>query len=169
MEYLTNIFQALLNNWQQAITGGIIVACAVIFLMGVAKRFLDKTLLVNYPYLRKAVLAFGSLLLTFPMTAIYFVADKISFKYYWIGCGLMCIGVILTYWAYEHTALRKFIHLIGEKTVGKYWAIFLAAYVEHKGNKDTTKQLAMTTAELGEVVKREFKKQIKEDNDLKGL
>lgn len=166
---MTNVIQALLNNWQQAVTGGIIVACAVIFLMGVAKRFLDKTPLVKYPYLRKAVLAFGSLLLTFPMTAIYFLADKISFTYYWYGCALMCVGTIVTYWFYENTALRKVIHLIGEKTVGKYWAIFLAAYTEHKSNKDTTNQLAMTTAELGEVVKKELKNFSKEDNDLKGL
>ena len=166
---MTNVIQALLNNWQQAVTGGIIVSCAVIFIMGCLKRLLDKTPLKNYPYARKAVLAFGSLLLTFPLTAIYFLADKISFDYYWVGCVLMCVGTIVTYWLYENTALRKVIHAVGAKTVGKYWAIFCEAYVEHKSNKDTTNQLAMTTAELGEVVKREFKKQIKEDNDLKGL
>lgn len=169
MEYLTNIFQALLNNWQQAITGGIIVACAVIFLMGTLKRFLDKTPLNKYPYLRKAVLSFGSLILTFPITAIYFVADKISFDYYWIGCAFTCVGTIVTYWLYENTACRKLIHAIGAKTVGKYWTIFYEAYTEHKSQKDTSIKLAMTTAELGEVVKKEIKKQIKEDNDLKGL
>lgn len=169
MEYLSNIFQTLLMNWQQALTGGIIVSCAVIFLMGMLKRFLDKTPLSKYPYLRKAVLAFGSLLLTFPITAIYFVADKISFDYYWVGCACMCVGTIVTYWLYENTALRKAIHVVGAKTVGKYWAIFYEAYVEHQNNKDTSVKLAMTTAELGEVVKKEIKKHAKEDNDLKGL
>jgi hypothetical protein len=166
---MTNVIQALLNNWQQAVTGGIIVSCAVIFIMGCLKRFLDKTPLKNYPYARKAVLAFGSLLLTFPMTALYFVADKIPFDYYWYGCALMCVGTIVTYWLYENTALRKAIHAVGAKTVGKYWGIFYEAYVEHKTNKDTSNRLAMTTAELGEVVKKELKKHVKEDNDLKGL
>lgn len=169
MEYVMNILQTLFLNWQQALTGGIIVVCAVIFLMGVLKRFLDKTPLSKYPYLRKAVLAFGSLFMTFPITAIYFVSDKISFDYYWIGCAFTCVGTIVGYWFYENTAMRKVIHAIGAKTVGKYWTIFYEAYMEHKSNKDTSYKLAMTTAELSEVVKTEIKKQVKEDNDLKGL
>lgn len=166
---MTNVIQALLNNWQQAVTGGIIVCCAVIFIMGCLKRLLDKTPICNCPYLRKAILGFGSLLMTLPMTALYFVADRISFDYYWYGCALMCVGTIVTYWFYENTAFRKLIHAVGERTVGKYWAILLAAYTEHKSNKDTTNQLAMTTAELGEVVKKELKNFSKEDTDLKGL
>lgn len=169
MQNVMNVLQALFLNWQEALTGGVIVSCAVIFLMGVIKKLLDKTALANYKNARKAVLAFGSLLLTFPITAIYFLADGISFNYYWYGCILTCLSTVFTYWLYENTSLRTAIHAVGAKTVGKYWSIFYAAYVDHKNGKELTNQLAMTTAELSEVVKTEIKKQVKEDNDLKGL
>lgn len=169
MENVMNILHTLFLNWQEALTGGVIVSCAVIFLMGVLKKMLDKTALANHKNVRKTILAFGSLAMTFPVTAIYFFGKGISFNYYWYGCILCCMSTVFTYWAYENTNFRELIHKIGAKTVGKYWSIFYEAYVEHKNNKDTSTQLAMTTAELSEVVKTEIKKQIKEDNDLKGL
>jgi hypothetical protein len=78
METLTLIFHILMANWQRAITGGIIVACAVIFIMGILKKALLGK--ITNKLLRKVVLSFASLVLTFPATALYFVGDNISFE-----------------------------------------------------------------------------------------
>lgn len=167
METLAFVFHILMANWQRAITGGIIVACAVIFIMGILKKVvLGK---IKNKLLRKVVLAFSSLALTFPATALYFVGDNISFRWYWYACALMCVLTIITYWLYENTGLRDLIALIGQKTVGKYATVLVAALAVAAENNDTKNKLTMTTEQLKDEVKKELKKQVKEDNELKGL
>lgn len=167
METIELIFRILMEQWQRAATGGIIVACAVIFIMGIVKKAaLGK---IKNKLLRKVVLSFTSLALTFPVTALYFVGDGISFEWYWYGCALMCVLTIITYWLYENTGLRNLIALIGQNTVGKYITVLLAAVVSAKDDNDTKNKLTMTTDELQHEVKNVLKKQIKEDNQLKGL
>ena len=167
METLELIFHILMANWQRAITGGIIVACAVIFIMGILKKALLGK--ITNKLLRKVVLSFASLILTFPATALYFVGDNISFRWYWYGCALMCVLTILTYWLYENTGLRDLITLIGRNTVGKYATVLIAALAAGKGNADTKSQLTKTTEALKDEVKKELKKTVKEDYELKGL
>lgn len=167
METLTFIFHILMANWQRAITGGIIVACAVIFIMGILKKALLGK--ITNKLLRKVVLSFASLVLTFPATALYFVGDNISFEWYWYACALTCALTVLVYWLYENTGLRDLIALIGRNTVGKYATVLIAAFTAGKGNDDTKNQLTKTTEELKDEVKKELKKQVKEDYQLKGL
>lgn len=167
METIAFTFHILMANWQRAITGGIIVACAIIFLMGILKKAcLGK---IKNKLLRKVVLSFASLVMTFPATAIYFVGDNISFRWYWYACALMCALTILMYWLYENTGLRDLIALIGRNTVGKYAAVLLASYAASHELDTTKNQLTKTTEELKDEVKHELKKQVKEDYELKGL
>ena len=169
MEYAYQIIQILFLNWQKALMGGVIVPCTVIFLMGILKRLLDNTQLFANKNVRKAFLSFVSLALTFPITAFYFLADGISFDYYWVGCILTCLATIVTYWLYENTCFRNLIHTIGATTVGKYWEAIKVIICEKKKEKALSHSLAMPTEELKDVVKKEIKKYVKEDTDLKGL
>lgn len=167
METLALAFQILLMNWQQALTGGIIVACAVIFLFGILKKaWLGK---IKNKRLRKVALAFGSLVMVFPLTAIYFALDNISFTWYWYGCALMCGLTIVTYWLYENTALRDFISWVGSRTVNKYAPLLFSAWLVSASDEETNNKLRKATEELKDEVKKELKKQTKEDNELKGL
>lgn len=167
MNYLGTQIIALLANWQQALTGGIILACSIIVLMGILKKLaLGK---IKNKLLRKVVLSFSSVVLVFPMTALYFISDSISFDYYWVGSALIAVMTVITYWLYENTGCRNLIDLIGNKTLGKWFEAIREAYINKKGNKELENSLAMTTDELKEEIKKEIRNQVKEDNDLLGI
>lgn len=159
--------KVLLHNWHRAAMGGIIVACSVIFLMGILKKFVFNR--VQNKLARKILLSFCSVVLTFPVTALYFVSDNINFQWYWWGCLLTSILTILTYWLYENTGLRNVIGVIGELTVNKWVRVIYVAFMNKLENTALKNQLAMTTAELKEEVRKEIHNTIKEDKDLKGL
>lgn len=157
----------LFLNWHRAVLGGIIVACSVIFLMGILKKIVFNR--VQHKLARKVLLSFFSVVLVMPITAIYFVTDNISFTWYWWGCLLTAMLTILTYWLYENTGLRNVIGLVGELTVNKWVKVIYVAFMNKMDNAALKNQLAMTTAELKEEVRKEIHNTIKEDKDLKGL
>ncbi len=159
--------KVLLANWHRAAMGGIIVACSVIFLMGVLKKFVFNK--VQNKLARKVLLAFGSVVMTFPITALYFVTDSINFRWYWYGCAMTALLTIVTYWLYENTGLRNLIGVIGELTVNKWLKVIYVAFMNKAENTALKNQLAMTTAELKEEVRKEIHSKVKEDDDLKGL
>lgn len=170
MDIIT-VFNAMISNWQDVLTGGVILTCAIIFLMGILKSaVLGK---ITNKLVRKIVLAFTSLILVFPSTALYFVTDSINFDYYWYACALVGVATILTYWFYENTGFRNLIHLIGEKTVGKYFAILQAAALSDQSNDVTKAQLITVNSELKQTVKEEVAQELAnhkpKDNDLSGL
>lgn len=167
METLSFVFRILMANWQRAITGGIIVACAVIFIMGILKKACFGK--IKNKLLRKVVLSFAPIIMAFPTTALYFVSDNIPFQWYWYACALISVLTILMYWLYENTGLRDLITLIGCKTVDKYATVLLAAFVTAKGIDETKNQLTMNTEQLKDEVKKELKNQYKEDPDLKNI
>jgi peptidoglycan/LPS O-acetylase OafA/YrhL len=157
----------LFLNWHRALMGGIIVTCSVIFLMGILKKFVFNR--VQNKLGRKVLLYFCSIVLVFPITALYFLSDGISFTWYWWGCLLSAMLMILTYSLYENTGLRNIIDLIGGLVVNKWLKVFYEAFVSKIESKALKNQLAMTTAELKEEVRKEIHNTIKEDKDLKGL
>lgn len=157
----------LFHNWHRAVMGGIIVACSVIFLMGILKKFVFNR--VRNKLARKVLLSFGSVVLVFPITALYFVSDNISFTWYWWGCLLATVLTICTYWLYENTGLRNVIGMVGELTVNKWVKLLYVAFMAKMDRTATKNQLAMTTVELKEEIRAEIHTKIKEDNDLKGL
>jgi hypothetical protein len=157
----------LFQNWHRAVVGGIIVACSVIFLMGILKKFVFNR--VQNKLARKVLLSFGSVALTFPITALYFLSDNISFTWYWWGCLFTAILTIVTYWLYENTGLRNVIGIVGELTVNKWVKVLYVAFMAKAENSVLKNQLAMTTEELKVEVRKEIHNTIKEDKDLKGL
>lgn len=157
----------LFMNWHRAVMGGIIVTCSVIFLMGILKKFIFNK--VKNKLARKALLYFCSIVLVFPITALYFVSDNITFTWYWWGCLLSAMLMIVVYSLYENTGLRNIIDLIGGLVVNKWLKVIYEAFIEKAENTDLKNQLAMTTEELKEEVRKEIHTAIKEDKDLKGL
>lgn len=164
---MIEMLKFLFLNWQCALMGGIIVTCSVIFLMGMLKKFVFNR--VHNKLARKVLLSFCSVVLVFPATAIYFVSENIPFTLYWWSCLLFAILTIVTYWLYENTGLRNFIGFVGELTVNKWVKVIYAAFMVKEDNTVTKNQLAMTTEELKEEVRKEIHNTIKEDKDLKGL
>ena len=115
IEFVVKCVQVLFANCEEALTGGIIVTSAVIVIMGVLKKFLfDK---VQNKLVRKVLLAFTSVFLSFIGTLIYFLADGINFDYYGIGSALNAVLTIVMYWLYENTLLRNFVQYVGEKAI----------------------------------------------------
>lgn len=167
MEKVFNMLEILLSNWQDAVIGGTIVTCSVIFLMGILKKFIFGK--IRNKLIRKVVLAFVSVCMVFPITAIYFVSYHISFEVYWWACLGMAILTILTYWLYENTGLRNLISLIGEATVGKWATVIYYAFMTKAENKEVKNQLTKATDELKADVRKEIHSIVKEDKDLKGL
>lgn len=170
MELIT-VFTMILSNWQNVLMGGVILTSAIIFLMGILKIVvLGK---ITNKLVRKIVLAFTSLILVFPSTALYFVSDNINFDYYWYACAAVAVATILTYWLYENTGLRNLINLIGRLTVGKYFAIIQSAALTDQPNAETKVELIDVTSELKQTVKEEIAKELANrkttDSDLSEL
>lgn len=128
-----NIISVFLQNWQKALVGGIVVVSAVIVIMGALKFLFNK---INNKLLRKSLLAFSSVLLAMPATAIYFVSANISFDYYWIGYAMTAFATIITYWFYENTCLRDLIQKIGTLTIGRLWGMLIEK-ISGKNAKET--------------------------------
>ena len=139
---MTNIVSVLLANWKTALIGGVVVVSAIIVIMGALKFLFNK---IKNKYLRKTLLAFSSVLLAMPATAIYFASAHISFHYYWIGYGMTAVATIITYWLYENTCLRELIQKIGTLTIGKVWS----AIVEKIGGKNSKEAYEETAKTLG--------------------
>ena len=157
----------LFMNWHRAVMGGIIVTCSVIFLMGILKKFIFNK--VKNKLARKALLYFCSIVLVFPITALYFVSDNISFTWYWWGCLLSAMLMIVTYSLYENTGLRNIIDLIGGLVVNKWLKVIYEAFMNKAENTELENQLVMSTEQLREEVRKEIHTKFKEDNDLNGL
>lgn len=167
MESVILMLRVLLANWQEAVIGGVILACSVIFLMGLAKKAgIGK---IKNKHLKNAILYFGSIVLVFPLTAFYLFVNGINFRWYWWACLLTAGLTTGIYPFYENSGVRAFVHWVGGKTLGKWFGELWIAFKEKRDNTALKTQLAMTTAELKEEVRKEIHSTIKEDKDLKGL
>lgn len=144
----------LLANWKRALVGGVIVVSAIIVLMGILKTGVINK--IKNKLVRKVVLAFGSIALVLPCTALYFVGDGINFDHYWLGCAMNAVAVILTYWLYENTALRNLIHKIGSVTLGKFVKYIANRIVSNGTSADDKKALQDLTDSLGSEVRNEL-------------
>lgn len=106
-----------LSNWWGLLVGGLVVVGVVMFLMGSLKVTLIKK--IKNALLRKVILAWSSVILTLPVTAIVTCYNGFNFAHFWSIYVVNCIGVILIYWFYENTAFRDGLTLVGRKVVTK--------------------------------------------------
>lgn len=170
-EFFETAIQVALANWQRAVIGGAIVVSSLIVFLGALKSIVFDR--VKNKYVRKSLLAFTSLALILPFTAIYFLIDRINFDYYWVACIILAPTVIVVYWLYENTNLRELIKKIGEKTWSSWFASFAASIVE-ENNKKAQEKVLSTSKETKKYIAKELKnasvlakKHI--DEDLKDL
>lgn len=112
----------IVANWQNLLLGCIIVFSAVIVVMGILKKAVFNK--IANKLVRKILLAFGSVILSLPFTALYDVADGIPFDYYWVDAIVNAVATVLAYWLYENTGLRNFIGYIGKKALCVFVKIF---------------------------------------------
>ncbi len=168
-EFIAKVATVFFANWQRALLGGIIVISTVIAILGILKKVLINK--ISNKTVRKVVLAMSSIVLVFPITALYYVGDSINFDWYLIGCGLCAVGTILVYWIYENTALRNFIHWVGNLTIGRLIQYIALSIVNSNKNNNTT-VLQEITSELKKEVKTGLIKGLtnnKHDKDLDNL
>lgn len=144
------ILEVFLMNLERAFYGYLIVVSAIIVLMGLLKKAAFNK--IGNKTLRKVSLAFTSLVLVLPFTALYFMGDNINFKYYWIGCAMNGFALIVTYWFYENTALRDLINKIGSLTLGRFFS-FIWSRIRGDNRGNVVEDLRETTKLVHDEVK----------------
>ncbi len=163
------VFNYILNNYEQIFIVGAIMVSAIIVLIGLMKPvFFNK---IKNKSVRKVLLAFTSVAMSFGSTAIYYLIEKYSFEYYWVSACATAVSSIVVYWFYENTCLRNLIEKIGTLALRKFAFVGLKLFTDEEKNniaeniKSATNDLvATTTAEIKAVAKKAII-----DNDLEKL
>lgn len=132
LNFVVSTTKLLLADWQRFLIGGIIVISAIIAIEGILKiAMFDK---IKNKTVKKVLLAFTSIVLVFPVTAIYFWLEKIAFTYYFYGVAVLSVLTVLSYWAYENTAFRNLVGFVGKKILLKVKNILDKAFTEDNVN-----------------------------------
>lgn len=156
--------KALLQHWKQVLLGGAIIVSTVIVIMGMVKRLFNK---VRNKYLRKFLLSFTSVILVLPALAVYFLAEEINFKYFWVGYGISVVATIVTYWFYENTCLRELIGKIGSLTIARLIKFIAKKIVGDTDSEEDFYDFKYETKELEKEVGSVLKENI-DKNSLAG-
>lgn len=150
MDAFKDMLSALAANWQEALIGGVIVVCAIIVFVGVLKKIIFNK--ISNKLVRKVVLAFTSVVLAMPATALYFVGAQVNFEYYWYASAMVAILTILGYWLYENTGLRNAISYIGTNVVIKYATAIVDILKNKTSASDAVKTIQNTTEDAKQLV-----------------
>ena len=105
------------TNWWNILVGGAITVGLVIFLMG-AFKLLVKKKLSKHPIIYKVIMAWGSLILTLPITAVIVFYREMTMAHFWVTYVINCLGVIVIYWLYENSTVRDQLGKLGKKLFG---------------------------------------------------
>lgn len=153
----------VLADWQRFLIGGLIVISAIIAIEGILKAVLFNK--VKNKTLKKVLLAFSSIALVFPTSAVYLWLEKIPFDYYWYSVLVLSILTVLSYWLYENTAFRNLFSFVSKKILIKLRDILDKAF--SSDTTDLTKEISTAYAEL----KKDTQKKLSEtkNTDLKNL
>lgn len=167
MNNLYTIFKVAMENWQEALLGGIILTSAIIMMVGILKKFIFSK--IQNKLVRKVVTAFSPVILVFPSTALYFLGTNINFDYYWVACGLVEVGTIVTYWLYENTLFRNVIATIGNNTIVKVFNALCKSFIKNDGKG--VDDLIEVTTEIKNNAHNVLKEnvQLNDDDELKNL
>lgn len=158
MENIKAFGKLILQHWQTALIGGLAVVCVIIVIMGMLKKFCFNK--IKSKLLRKIALAFSSIVMVFPATALYFLSSSIDFKYYFYSCLALIVATIVIYWFYENTGLRNVINLIGKKTIENFAAVVATSFSQNTNNEETKEMLVDTAEKTKNEVKVEIDKTI---------
>ena len=115
-----------------------IISIITIFLIGALKYFGTFKKIQNAS-VKKAIYYGLDILLSFGITALYYVIFGLPFTNYIAFClkAIPCVTVV--YAIYENFGLRKFVHFIGTFVVSKVAKEQVEAEKNKIQNKDTTK------------------------------
>lgn len=163
--------QQALGNLQTVVLTAAIIVCSVISLLGVIKFFFVNK--IKNKQIRKVILAFSSLVLLLPVTAIAFLIGGIKFDVYWYSVYALMPVQIVVYWLYENTLLRDLISKIGSFCTHRLFVRFCASVVD-SDNKATREKLIATDKELKDFTQKAIKsslvsKNTAVDKDLENL
>ena len=153
--------QQALGNLQTVILTAAIIVCSVISLLGVIKFFFVNK--IKNKQVRKVILAFSSLVLLLPVTAIAFLIGGIKFDVYWYSVYALMPVQIVVYWLYENTLLRDLISKIGSFCTHRFFVRFCASVVDND-NKATREKLVSTNKELKDYTKETIKSSLVSNN-----
>ena len=169
MEMIKNFWDIVSVRYSELIVVGAIIVSAIIVLIGILKPVIFNR--IPNKLVRKALLAFSNVFLSFAGTAIYFAVDGIDWQWYWIAAGATSASCILCYWLYENTCLRDLFDTVGRLTLHKVAELALVIFnsTEKKQIEDAMEKVS---AEIKETTQKEIKKaskSLKKDKELENL
>lgn len=103
----------ILSNWQTVLIGGACAVSIVVFVLGFIKPFIKRW--IHNAVLRKVILAWLSVLLNIPATAVSVWVEGLPEDQFWTLTVINAVATILVYFVYENTALRDGLHWLGKK------------------------------------------------------
>lgn len=157
-DWIYAVAKYFLSDWQNLMIGGLAVVSMVIFLMGCIKVQLKKW--VKNDKIRGIILAWGSIVLTLPITALTIILKGYNLDYFWGIFTVYALETIILYWLYEFTALREFLGWL--KGFGKKLVIKLIAA---ESKEEAKKHLSNADKEIEQLLTSPTKS--KYNNDLK--
>jgi hypothetical protein len=172
MDFIQLAVKVGLDNAEKLWVVGAIMVSAIIFLVGTLKYFaFDK---IKNKDLRKSVVAFSNIALSFGATSLYFLIEHINWRWYWVGAVITSITCIVIYWFYENSHLRELIHKIGSFAIDKfaYLAKVILAKLVAKTDKSVEQEFKKVTSELKTFAKNEMQiatKKLKSDREFSNL
>lgn len=173
MDFIKLAVQVAFYNRQELAIWGSAIVSAIIVLIGIMKPFVYNK--IPNKEIRKYVLAFSSVAMSFAFTAVYFLIEAINWRWYVIGSVLVSIAcIVTTYWLYENTPLRRGIQKLGLLVIDRIARIAKKAIVANDFD-EIEKEIKTATEEIKKTAKKELKlssntKQVhKKERDLENL
>lgn len=167
---MNTMIQFLFANWQDFLLGGFMVACMVVVFMGILKKAKVFSWISNKS-LKGTIMAFSSVILVLPFTALMLIGNSYAWQFYWLICLFNSAATVIVYWLYEHTRLRNLVSFIGNKGLGMFFAVLRVA-VEQSQAEANKKLIGVPTAAKSVVrtaLQDELKANQPVDEQLKGL
>lgn len=157
-EWIYVVAKYFLSDWRNLMIGGLAVVSVVIFLMGCVKIQLKKS--IRNDKIRALILAWGSVVLTLPITALSIIWRGYDPSNFWGIFTVYALETILVYWLYEFTALREALGWIAG--LGKR---LLKKLSSAKSREEINKILSDNDKEIEDLLHEQFKTDTKKYND----
>lgn len=173
MDFIQLAFKVGIDNAETLWVVGAIMVSVVIAVVGILKPIAFNK--ISNKAIRKTILAFANIALSFVATLGYFLIEGINFRWYYIGAIITSVTCIVTYWLYENFHVRDLIHKIGAFAIDKfaYLAKIVLAKLVDKTDKSVNTEFKKVTSELQAYAKAEIKsatkKIAKADKELQNL
>lgn len=170
MENVKTIFSIFMTDPMSFVILAFIMVSALIVFLGLWKPLLKKY--ITNEKIRRAVLGFASIGLSFASVAVTFWVHDWNYKYYvWTSCGF-AVWTVFVYWLYESTSLRDAIHWLGSFILKKFTGLEVKNFSDLKTflkdlTPEVTEQATPIVTEATALATTAIKQKV--DNELKNL